>query len=65
MKKSPSNYNLEYLMNSPILRSTQAEINGKWGPARPEGLYSFVERVRLAWGVFTGRLDTVTWPEGQ
>lgn len=47
--------------------STSAEINGKWVPARPINwtARTFMERVREAWAVFTGRAEAFTWPEGQ
>ena len=42
----------------------QAEINGKWVPARPLGFYSLRVRLRDAWEVFMGRADAFKWPEG-
>lgn len=44
-----------------------AEINGKWVPARPINYQcrSLWERLKEAWAVFWGKLDTVEWPEGQ
>jgi len=53
-----------------LLRSaeqTQAEINGKWVPARPLNwkCRSFRERLCEAWAVFKGRAEAFTWPEGQ
>jgi hypothetical protein len=37
--------------------------DGRYVPARPMGhnLYGFVHRWKLAWRVFTGKLDTVDW----
>jgi len=32
-----------------------------WFPARPLSLGGFLTRVRLAWGVFTGRYDALRW----
>ena len=46
-------------------QSTQAEINGRWVPARPFGYYSWRYRVKAAWLVFTGKCDALQWPEGQ
>ena len=45
----------------------QVNINGKWVPARPENYKyrSLFQRISEAWGVFTGRADAFTWPEGQ
>ncbi len=33
-----------------------------WGPARPFGMFSVRNRIRLAWMVFTGRADALIWP---
>lgn len=32
-----------------------------WGPARPVGYPGFLERIRTAWDVFTGRADALYW----
>ena len=48
--------------------STQAQINGKWVPARPlpgYGLYGLRLRLRAAWAVLCGKAEAFTWPEGQ
>lgn len=48
--------------------STQAEIDGKWVPARPlpgYGLYGLKTRVREALAVLRGKADTFVWPENQ
>lgn len=42
--------------------SPQAEVDGRWVPARPIGFYSWRRRLRYAWGVFTGRYDALEWP---
>jgi len=39
----------------------QAEINGKWTPARPIGLGGIKHRFKMAWLVFTGQADVLTW----
>jgi hypothetical protein len=46
---------------------TQAEINGKWVPARPINWKhrSFRQKIREAWMVYTGKAAAFTWPEGQ
>lgn len=41
---------------------------GKWGPARPvpydAGWYRNLKlRLKLAWGVFTGRYDALDWED--
>lgn len=43
---------------------TQAEIDGKWVPARPMA-EPFVCRLRDAWKVLTGKADAMKWPGGQ
>lgn len=35
--------------------------DGKWGPARPLGYDGLLVRLRIAWRVFTGRYDAVSW----
>ena len=50
-----------------ITMSCQAEINGKWVPARGENYKfdSYWLRLKDAWAVFTRKADAFTWPEGQ
>lgn len=43
---------------------TAAQIGNCWVPARPLRA-PFVWRVRLAWGVLTGKYDALRWPAGQ
>jgi len=64
MKNCPDIYSLEWLVKG---NSCQAEINGKWVPARPVGLMglNLLERFKVAWEVFVGNADAVVWPEGQ
>ncbi len=41
--------------------------SGKWRPARPcsfEGITHFKTRCRIAWRVFTGKLDALNWESG-
>lgn len=50
-----------------LVKSTQevqANINGKWVPARPL-VCCLKHRMKDAWEVFRGRADAVKWPEGQ
>jgi len=61
--KNPSVYSLRHIVDKH--NDSQTEINGKWVPARPIGLYSLRERFRIAFMVFTGKADALTWPEGQ
>jgi hypothetical protein len=44
------------------LIDSQTEINGKWQPARPLAYCSIFTRVKLAWMVFTGKADALSWP---
>lgn len=37
----------------------QTEHNGKWFPARPVGLFSLINRSKLAWAVFMGHADAL------
>lgn len=41
------------------------KVKGSWHPCRPMGLDDIPNRLRLAWGVFTGRYDALKWPAGQ
>lgn len=45
----------------------QAEINGEWVPARPLNwkYRTFIERLKEAWAVFSGRCEAFTWPEDE
>lgn len=59
-------YTLKELLNT--THQSQAEINGKWVPARPVpggGMFLLKRRLRAAWRVLIGKVDTVVWPEGQ
>ncbi len=62
MNKAPNILTFEDLSSA---HENQTEINGKWVPARPLGLFSFHWRLKLAWMVFTGKADAFTWPECQ
>ena len=50
-------------------QETQAQINGKWVPARPENFkpshLPLWKRLRYAWQVIRGSAETFVWPEGQ
>ena len=56
-------WTLRELYDHPV----QAEINGKWVPARPENYKyrTILQRLREAWAVFVGKAEAFTWPEGQ
>ena len=54
--KAPGLYTVNDMFN---MCDTQAHINGKWVPARPIGVAGIVSRLKLAWGVLTGKYDAV------
>ena len=64
MNKSPNLFTLKNLFEHCSTTRTQIK-EGCWVPARPLGLYSFHNRLRLALGVFTGKYDALKWPGGQ
>jgi hypothetical protein len=60
---APTLYTLGTLREA--MSGSSREIDGEWVPARPYGLFSVASRLRLAFGVFTGRWDAFEWPKGQ
>ena len=50
-----------------IVNETQAEINGRWVPARSINwrYRTFRTKIKEAWAVFTGKADCFIWPENQ
>ena len=68
MNKAPMLYEMDAVARKIAGGEWPSTINKdgtRWFPARPLGLYSFVWRCQLAWKVFTGKADAVTWPDGQ
>lgn len=65
MKKAPNLYKLEDLRDCFGGGWPTCCIDNKWVPARPLGLYSMKNRLRLAWLVFTGKADALKWPLDQ
>ena len=64
LNKAPNLFGIEDLVNS--APGTMALMpGGRWVMSRPVGFYSLWNRLRLAWMVFTGRADAITWPGGQ
>jgi hypothetical protein len=61
--KYPGHYSVWFVMNH--ANDSQVELGGKYVPARPLGWQSWTNRFRLAWAVFTGRMDALEWPDGQ
>lgn len=59
----PRIWQLKKLIES--VKGCDAQINGKWVPARALLYPSIWQRLRAAWLVFKGAADAVIWPEGQ
>lgn len=57
-------FELESLQDSDCPKTL---LNGRWVPARPVNYQcrSIWEKLKEAWLVFRGKLDSVKWPEGQ
>lgn len=53
---------LETYLRDPVGRHLGCNT---WVPARPNGFTSFRSRCTVAWLVFRGRADALTWPEDQ
>ena len=49
------------LIDADYVYSVDAEIDGRWIKARPIGYSPISTRIRLAWGVFTGKYDALKW----
>jgi hypothetical protein len=66
MKQIPRLYTLRQLMIS-VNGTEGVRIlhNNEWVPARPLGDGGLFRRFKLAWKVFTGKADAVTWPGNQ
>lgn len=64
-QKTPSVYTIQaidrLLSNDPDVIFTA----GSWVPARPEGYWSFVARLKATWLVFAGRGDVVLWENNE
>lgn len=65
MKKAPNLWTLKGLENHQDVVGIETEQGGKWVPARPLGLDTLPNRIKLAWAVFTGKYDALKWPGGQ
>ena len=65
MRQAPSLYTLAELRSERLADTTVKMPDGSWAPARPEGYDSLQNRFRLAWLVFKGKADAVTWPGNQ
>jgi hypothetical protein len=66
MKNTPRLYTLTQLIKSTTGEvGNSVNIGNQWVPARPLGYGGIVRRIKLAWMVFTGKADAVTWPGNQ
>ena len=68
MKKAPQLIRVEELTKWDAFSSVPYPDNPKqkmWVKARPIGYFSLFSRLRLAWGVFTGKWDALEWEDGQ
>jgi hypothetical protein len=66
MKQVPRLYTLRQLLaTSGVNEGERVRIGKEWVPARPLGYGGIFRRVKLAWMVFTGKADAVTWPGNQ
>lgn len=69
IRKEPELYRLEWLLEHLAGKRggfVMKQIGGRWMPARPIGFQGTMwRRFKIAWEVFTGRADAVTWPGGQ
>lgn len=62
MNQVPDVYTADYI--SKESRSTLSEYSsGKWTPARPLSIGGLWIRIKLAFGVFTGRYDALDWED--
>lgn len=63
MRKAPNLFRIEDLLQD--ASDNWAQIDGSWVLSRPIGFFSIRNRLRLAWLVFCGRADAVTWSGNQ
>lgn len=62
MKNAPTHWTLKALIEH-AHAGPKTKLGEMWVPARTIGYFSWRQRLRLAWMVFTGRADALTWPE--
>ena len=66
MKKAPQLIHTEGFSAIGGYWSAQCRLpDGRWVMARPIGYFSLRSRLKLAWGVFTGKYDALQWEGGQ
>jgi len=62
-ENAPNHHTLEHIRDIAVEPDTMREISpSRWVPARPMGFDSWGTRFKLAWMVFTGKADALTWP---
>jgi hypothetical protein len=62
--KYPGLYSADDLIFNEINRTVSTEIHGQYYAARPLPFYGgFFRRLKIAWGVFTGKYDALWWKE--
>jgi hypothetical protein len=58
--QAPNSWTIKSLLKS--ITEAQCSKDGKiWRSARPLGLDTIPNRLRLAWNVFTGKADALFW----
>jgi hypothetical protein len=68
MKREPFLHHVELIGNLNNEVFIGDEGSRSWMKARPEcpnGCFGIVHRIKLAWGVFTGKYDALLWGGGQ
>ncbi len=53
----------DHLRNHPEDWPEAGLPDGRWVAARPLSMGSLLTRLKLAWGVFTGKYDALRWIE--
>ena len=59
-RRAPGLHRIDWVIEE--ARTSLRHVEGNCVPARPEGYYSLWNRLKLAWGVFTGKFDALQWP---
>lgn len=61
MKQTPQLYTPESLDKWDVSVNIGETIKGNWVKARPLSINSLSKRIKLSWGVFTGKYDALHW----
>ncbi len=62
-RRAPYIWTLRSLITHCANGPKERQPDGAWTPARPLGLDSLGQRLRLAWWVFTGHADALLWSD--